>query len=853
MKKEAKIKGKASTRASSGARARAEGAESNGKSGGREADGVLAARLSAHIDALSAALARVDGKRIAIRLASRLAAVVVSYFVGRAPLPLDTCPLGTALLAAVTGRRYPYVLLGVLLAALGTAREVSRSAVGVIFSFRVTAFSYLFLTLVRIAARLFIDPPEGFSPRTLFGRGRMTALRALPHTLFGENIFLRMASACISAFLVGVYTMRTGGYRYYDLFSAMLAMLAAPTLTFVFSCIESETETRVGRALKGLSELGFSSALALSLGGLSLLGANAGAIFVFFTVLYISRRRNALLAAFVGLCAGLAIGARYAPAFLLCAPTAYVLRERSEYATCGVSLTLTLLASLYFGGASAAAFILPPFLVASVLFIFASTGALFPARRLARETERAADIESAILPLEARMGRLGESFAALSASLYKISERMKSPGNAQTGAICARALDRFCSCCVRRDECLGRGAPERSELVSLLSEQLARRGRIDASELARDDPSGLAESCLCLSDVICEANTELAELACEGIRGEKTELFALDYDAVSRILKETIEDLRRDNEPDREMSERLSQRMSEAAGIDEIAVIGMGETGDKRIVSGDIGARARRMGERELRGMLEDACGFPLNNLVYDIKNGSVTLSTSAARRFEVDVGFCSLPSGEDPDGICGDTVRAFEVDGDRFYLLISDGMGTGQTASNASEICGVFIESMLSGGNRKSMSLKMLNTLLRAGGSETSATIDLAELDLVTGRATFVKSGAVASFVKRGDRIFKLRSGTAPIGIMKNIDAEQTCFDIEGGDIIIMMSDGVSQMPEENASLMAMLGESVSESEPSELARAIAGSALAAGSRDDISAAVLRVSERKGEERMEN
>ena len=109
-------------------------------------------------------------------------------------------------------------------------------------------------------------------------------------------------------------------------------------------------------------------------------------------------------------------------------------------------------------------------------------------------------------------------------------------------------------------------------------------------------------------------------------------------------------------------------------------------------------------------------------------------------------------------------------------------------------------------GGNGKAVTLEMLNGFMRSRGTECSATIDLAEIDLITGEACFVKSGAAPSFVVRGGNLYKLQSKTVPIGIMHELDAEKIRFDLIEGDILIMLSDGITQSLEDGVWLANLI-----------------------------------------------
>jgi stage II sporulation protein E len=111
-----------------------------------------------------------------------------------------------------------------------------------------------------------------------------------------------------------------------------------------------------------------------------------------------------------------------------------------------------------------------------------------------------------------------------------------------------------------------------------------------------------------------------------------------------------------------------------------------------------------------------------------------------------------------------------------------------------------------------------------------------------MTGEALFFKCGAAASYVKRKSSIFRIRSETAPLGLMKNIDAERIRVEVKNGDYIIMLSDGVSQSTEDSAWLIELLS-SEAHSDIREYAEFILAEALKnSKSRDDMSVSVAKI-----------
>jgi len=79
-------------------------------------------------------------------------------------------------------------------------------------------------------------------------------------------------------------------------------------------------------------------------------------------------------------------------------------------------------------------------------------------------------------------------------------------------------------------------------------------------------------------------------------------------------------------------------------------------------------------------------------------------------------------------------------------------------------------------------------------------------EIDLLNASASFIKSGAAPSYILRDGKLFRITSNSLPIGITRVMNAEEVKFDLQVGDIIVMMSDGVSQTLEDGIWLADLL-----------------------------------------------
>lgn len=168
-----------------------------------------------------------------------------------------------------------------------------------------------------------------------------------------------------------------------------------------------------------------------------------------------------------------------------------------------------------------------------------------------------------------------------------------------------------------------------------------------------------------------------------------------------------------------------------------------------------------------------------------------LTFYQSLPYRIQIGVSKKSARDGEP----CGDSVSAASsVDG-RGFVLISDGMGTGYQAAEDSTLTSKIMKKLICGGFSFDSALKIVNSALIARSNQESvASIDAVEINLFTGEAVFYKAGAAQSIIRKKDRSVTLERSSMPLGILRNVRFSKTRFTGEAGDIILLLSDGVTQ-----------------------------------------------------------
>lgn len=723
-----------------------------------------------------------------------------------------------------------------------------------------------------------------------------------PIPLFAEHPFLRMITAGVCGLLAGLSAVVTGGFHVYDLLTTLVMTLLSPAAAFLLvSCFGeaglslifppldlngSEGLRKRFHALPILSVCFLMGAVVYAARGLvfpagaSLIHVQTVTLLGLILTLHAATRLGVLSGITAGVICGLAASPRLAPVFILCAGCYALLRYISHRAGvlggcavgavwCGAVEGITTLAGQ-----------LPAILLAIPLY-FAVERLWSPIPDGKRQTvDREVDAFNQAVAVSlsatsraeaqrARMQALSDAFGTLSRRFYDLSSRLKRPRLLDLRRICDESFSKQCAHCKNRDVCWGAEYERTLEVQTRLAAQLHTAGKASAEAL----PDSLLDFCPYMEDMITDLNGRLARMTENLLRSERTDVFAADYAAFASLLSAALEDDLRAEEDfacNREAADAIYEYLrAEGVGVQGVVVGGSKGSGRMRIIVRGTGFDKIADRLPEIRTHLGELVGCPMTAPAFDEGEdgtASAVMTLSSEAKLKVAYAGSTLPADRpadaavsvlthdkpveayDPPAVCGDHIAVFGNGDAYFYALISDGMGSGEDASLTSDICAMFLEKMLSAGNRVEVSLRMLDGYIRSKntgtGDECSATVDLMELDLMDGRAVFAKNGAAPTYVVREGMVYKLHSPTLPIGILRDTPSRLLRFRTHPGDVVVMVSDGVTLGNDECPWLIDLLSEPMPDNMDS-LRRDIIKRALTAGSEDDLSAFAIRVEEK--------
>ena len=159
--------------------------------------------------------------------------------------------------------------------------------------------------------------------------------------------------------------------------------------------------------------------------------------------------------------------------------------------------------------------------------------------------------------------------------------------------------------------------------------------------------------------------------------------------------------------------------------------------------------------------------------------------------RFDAAFGIASATkAGETASG---DTCSVIRIDERTFLCALSDGMGSGEQARRISDCAVSLIESFYRAGMAGETVLSTVNRLLSFNREESFACIDMATVNLDTGRADIIKIGSPLGFLLADDSIEILESNSLPLGVLEGVRPTALQRSLSDGNVLLLISDGIT------------------------------------------------------------
>lgn len=172
-------------------------------------------------------------------------------------------------------------------------------------------------------------------------------------------------------------------------------------------------------------------------------------------------------------------------------------------------------------------------------------------------------------------------------------------------------------------------------------------------------------------------------------------------------------------------------------------------------------------------------------------KSEECTFKLYSSLAYRVSIGCATATRGG--SNISGDSYSTVQLRDGKYALLLSDGMGVGYRANAESSSVITLLKHLLESGFEKDMAVKTVNSILvLRSPNESFATVDMAVIDLYSGKTDIIKICACPSYLIRGGEVSIIKSNSLPVGILEDIEVVTQTRNLQSEDILVMLTDGV-------------------------------------------------------------
>ncbi|MFC4811918.1 stage II sporulation protein E [Paenibacillus sp. GCM10023250] len=400
-----------------------------------------------------------------------------------------------------------------------------------------------------------------------------------------------------------------------------------------------------------------------------------------------------------------------------------------------------------------------------------------------------------------RVAQFSEVFRQLSRSFGQFGGAADEPDNKRedtVGHFMNAAAERTCSSCHRKDLCWEGKFYDTYRMMTNMMTSVEEGRRLGPKEVPKEWSVHCVKPQQVLSVMQQQYELYQHDLKWRKQLSESRQLVAEQLSGVSQVMEDLAREIQREGQQLHLQEEQIREAL-EGLGlsIQGIEVINL-EEGNVEVEVYHTFGQGYDECRKIIAPLLSDIIGEPIavmSEQPPDKEGGAALVTFGTAKAFEVDTGVAGLAKGGDL--LSGDSFSTVELGNGKFAVAISDGMGNGERAKQESSTALTILQQLLQSGMDEKLAIKSVNSvLLLRSSDEVFATVDVALIDMYSAKTTFMKIGSTPSFIKRGNEVIPISANNLPVGILQDIDIDLIRVQLQPGDTLIMMTDGIYDAP---------------------------------------------------------
>lgn len=379
---------------------------------------------------------------------------------------------------------------------------------------------------------------------------------------------------------------------------------------------------------------------------------------------------------------------------------------------------------------------------------------------------------------------------SISDVVREIGERVTGPMNPELSRTFARIQHNVCADCDRKGICWNECFDSTLKDIKLIAQLRLSGEAVTAERLG----SGIGLVCTKiqkLSDEIDADYKQYVSTMDQRLRIEEMRSVVSDqFSSMAQMLYDISALLAEDKLYDENRSRDI-MRALKANRITAEVVSYRENSFSRAAVEIVMNEEPNRVNSEKIRKILSSTLKKKFREAEVTVEDFSTVLLFRQKSEYEFSIGIKQIPCGDNK--VCGDCAQSFDSQDGCSIAVISDGMGTGKRAATDAAMTSTIMNRLLSSGFTFKSALKLVNSaLMIRNADESLSTVDTVCLNPYNAKVTFNKAGAAASYVRHGEKIYRIEKPSLPVGILRNIDYASDEFIARQGDIILMTSDGV-------------------------------------------------------------
>lgn len=389
-----------------------------------------------------------------------------------------------------------------------------------------------------------------------------------------------------------------------------------------------------------------------------------------------------------------------------------------------------------------------------------------------------------------RLDYAAKALRQVTGSVNEVSRKLLKITTPNITSVYENAAKDVCKNCKNKMDCWGASYAFTMDALNGLTSSLRQKNAVTIDDFSMPFANKCNRLTL-LSATINKLYEDFLsnEAAARRIR-ELRPIVESQFIGMSQLLSNLAEDYRYLHTFDRESSDKISAFL-ESRGIFPSDVICALDREGRMLVEIRTNHWPNTADKLKLAAECEAICGRSFSPPCVARLEAECHVSLCEQTALDVSYGCCQHTC--DGNNLCGDHIEQFYDGHGHAVFLLSDGMGSGGRAAVDSSMASGMTAQLLQAGITPSCALQIVNSaMLVKSGDETLATLDIASVDLYSGKTALFKAGAPASYLRQNGRVSPIDIPSLPAGILQNVSFEKADLLLSAGDLLVLISDGV-------------------------------------------------------------